>query len=75
MDKMQDKIVCNKCGRELVVENGIIKQDFIAVNKPWGYFSDKDGKTYKFILCEECSDRLTADFAVPVEITDTTELL
>lgn len=75
MEKKQDKIICNKCGRELTVENGIIKQDFISVTKPWGYFSNKDGKTCKFILCEECSDSLMADFVVPVEITDTTELL
>ena len=75
MEKRQDKIICNKCGREIKVEQGIEKQDYIAVEKSWGYFSNKDGKSYKFIMCEECVDSMVEDFAVPVESADITEFL
>lgn len=69
------KVLCNKCKRELPMKRNIVLEDFIEVNKKWGYFSKKDGKTYSFVLCEECSDKLMESFLIPVEITDTTELL
>lgn len=68
-------VICNKCGRSLPVNNDIIMADFIEINKKWGYFSGKDGKSYRFILCEECSDKLMKEFVVPVQIEDTRELL
>lgn len=37
------------------------------MEKQWGYFSGKDGETHRFELCEECYDRLTASFRIPVE--------
>lgn len=75
MEKKQYKTICNKCGREIKVENGIEKQDYLAVTKQWGYFSSKDGKSYKFIMCEECVDKLAESFVIPVEVTDITEYL
>ena len=41
----------------------------------WGYFSEKDGETHSFDLCEECYDRITGQFAVPVEKKDELELI
>lgn len=72
---MNTKIICNYCGKSLLVEASIIKEDFIEINKKWGYFSKKDGKTCKAIICENCADKLFATFEVPVEICDTIELL
>lgn len=72
---MENNIICNVCGRKLVVCGGIPKEDYILVHKNWGYFSKKDGKTYNVIICEECFDKLTEKFAVPISVKDTTELL
>lgn len=72
---MGNKIICNKCGKILPTERGIIKADFIEINKKWGYFSSKDGKTMKCIICEECSDKLLESFVVPAVLEETTELL
>ncbi|MBE5943705.1 MAG: hypothetical protein E7258_02180 [Lachnospiraceae bacterium] len=72
---MKNTIICNKCKKELPMERGITKADFIEINKKWGYFSKKDGKTCRFILCESCSDELISSLAIPAEIKDTTELL
>ncbi len=75
MFKDLDRITCNKCGKQIKRENGVIKQDFLEVVKPWGYFSEKDGKTYRFSLCEKCCDEMIEGFKISIEITDTTELL
>ncbi|MBQ9935552.1 MAG: hypothetical protein IJO70_06890 [Lachnospiraceae bacterium] len=73
MEKM-DK-VCNKCGRAFKKVNDIYREDFLEVNKDWGFFSTKDGKTYRFTMCEECCENLVRSFHVPVNISDTTELV
>lgn len=72
---MEKNTVCNMCGRKIEFEGEIPREDYITVHKKWGYFSNKDGKTCRYIMCEKCSDELIKRFAVPAEITDTTELL
>ncbi len=68
-------IICNKCGKKILFEGDIPKEDFLYVSKNWGYFSKKDGKNYRFVICEECSDKMVTDFVVPIDISDVTELL
>lgn len=68
-------LVCNRCGKTLKVEQEIIKEDYIRIRKPWGYFSKRDGITEEFILCEECVESVTQEFAVPAVFSDTKELL
>lgn len=70
-----NKIVCNKCGRILKMENGIIHEDFIHVRKAWGYFSKKDGNTQEFIICEDCLEKLEQEFAIPSKKYETTEMI
>ena len=41
----------------------------------WGYFSQKDGESHSFDLCEECYDRLTGGFQIPPEKYAEKELL
>ena len=62
-----NKIICNKCGREIMIENGIVKADVFSAEKRWGYFSDKDNETHRFDLCEECYDEFVKSFLIPVE--------
>ena len=69
-----DKI-CNKCGKTLKKVNDIYREDFLEINKDWGFFSTKDGKTYRFILCEECCENMVKGFNVPAQVCDTTELV
>lgn len=59
------KIICNKCGKEIVVENGIPQEDYLSVDKRWGYFSHKDNQVDSFDLCEECFDSFAATFLIP----------
>ncbi len=65
---------CNKCGKELKVENGVIKEGCFSANPSFGYFSKKDGERHEFDLCETCYDEAIAAFVIPVTKTEETEL-
>lgn len=69
MEKENTK-VCNCCGRSLNE-----KEDVFLGRKEWGYFSGKDLETHEFILCEECYDKITEQFLIPVERRMKTEVL
>lgn len=69
------QLVCNKCGKELKIENGILKEGVFSVKAEFGYFSRKDGRVHEFDLCEDCYDEMVAQFAVPVEETENPELM
>ncbi len=69
------KVVCNACGKKLLVENGIIKEECIHVEHDFGFFGSKDGESHSFDLCEECYEKLIAGFSVPVKKRERKELL
>lgn len=71
---MKKKIICNQCGRELKMEDGILKEDAFEARKEWGYFSNKDMTMHAFVLCEECYDKMIKAFAIPVEVEQVNEL-
>lgn len=66
--KEVNKIVCNKCGREIPVVNGRAEEGVFSVDYTWGYFSEKDGEKHSFDLCETCYDEILHSFTVPAEI-------
>ena len=70
--KMQEtkevyKIICNKCGKEIFVKNGIAEEDVLSVEKRWGYFSNKDNEIHEFDLCESCYDEFVKTFVISVK--------
>lgn len=69
------QVVCNCCRRQLPVENGIVLEDYIHVDKAWGYFSERDGEEIAFDLCENCTHELTKRFRLPVYQKKTREYL
>lgn len=74
-EKNAEKILCNCCGRELTVEKGIVKEEYISILKTFGYFSKKDGTKHRLDVCEDCYDKWLESFAIPVETSEETELL
>lgn len=66
-EKETVKIICNMCGKEIEIANGIAKEDVLSVEKRWGYPSDKDNEVHRFDLCEECYDNWIRSFVVAVE--------
>lgn len=69
------EIRCNRCGRALKIENGIVKEGVFSSEHLWNYFSEKDGEIHTFDLCESCYDELTKNFKIRPEIQETTELI
>lgn len=71
--KLQE-VYCNKCGRKIKVENGIVKEGCFCGDTIFGYFSKKDGIRHKFDLCEECYDAVIKEFSIPVFEVEEKEL-
>ena len=74
-DRTLTKVVCKACRKNLLVQNGILKEECIHVDHDFGFFGEKDGESDSFDLCEACYEKLTAGFAVPVERRERKELL
>lgn len=74
-DGQLERMICNACGKKLVVKQGIVREGAISIDHIWDYFSEKDGQIDHFDLCEECYDQLTATFKIAVETEEQTELL
>ena len=73
--KTLEKVVCNRCGRELKLENGIVQEGVFQGEARFGYFSGRDGENHYFDLCEECYEHLIRSFQIPVTVEEETELL
>ncbi len=69
------ELFCNVCGKKIVVEQGILKEDMVAVSKEWGYFSKRDLEVHRFNICEDCYDKLVATFKIPIEVINKKEVL
>ena len=70
-----ETIMCNCCGKKLVVQHGIIREGCISIDHAWDYFSEKDGQIHHFDLCEECYDELVSGFKIPVDREEQIEFL
>lgn len=62
-----EKIICNKCGKEIWVRGEIPQEDVLEVEKRWGYHSRKDNQVDRFDLCEDCYDELVESFQIKIE--------
>ena len=62
-----EKIICNKCGREIPVQGGNLQEDVLEVEKRLGYHSRKDNQVDCFDLCEDCYDELIGSFRIKIE--------
>ncbi|MDE6313708.1 MAG: hypothetical protein K2M46_08855 [Lachnospiraceae bacterium] len=68
-------IWCNCCGKELKLENEIVKEGVFSGDINWSFFSGKDGEHHSFDLCENCYDRIVKEFKLPVSVRENTELV
>lgn len=66
---------CNKCGKKISVNNGIINEGVFTVTYGWGYFSEKDGQVHNFDLCEKCYDEYTKTFLEPIHVEERNEIV
>lgn len=69
------KMVCNRCKKNLFVENGLLKDSAYEGNQTFGYFSRRDGVTHRFDLCEDCYEEWIRMFRIPVTETENAEMI
>lgn len=70
-----EEMRCNRCGRKIQLENGIIKEGVFSIDYNWGYFSNEDGQCHSFDLCEDCYEKIIEQFSIPVTRKQNTELI
>lgn len=70
-----ESVICNCCGKKMIVEGGIVREGVISIDHVWDYFSEKDGEIHHMDLCEECYDEITDQFHISVAVEEQTELL
>ncbi len=75
MEKITNRLRCNKCGKDILVKNGITMEGVAQIQVNWGYFSKKDGEVHQFVLCEDCYDQIVSTFAIQAEVTENSELI
>ena len=68
-----ETVVCNKCGKKLAVQKGILREGALMLDHCWDYFSEKDGEIHHFDLCEECYDDWISKFKIAVDVEERTE--
>ena len=57
-------ITCNCCGEDIKITNNI-PEDFITINKSWGFLSPFDGETHDIDLCTSCYKNFIDSFKIP----------
>ena len=68
------QVVCNACLRELQAENGFLREECIHVEHEFGFFGTRDGLRHSFDLCEDCYQKMIANFLLPPQEQERTEL-
>lgn len=57
--RIRDEVYCDCCGRKIAAE----REDYLHLEKQWGYFSQKDGENHVLDICEACYDKWRGSFA------------
>ena len=70
-----EAVVCNCCGKKLIVVDGIVREGVLSINHAWDFFSEKDGEIHHFDLCEPCYDAVISEFKLPVDVEEQKEFL
>ena len=58
--RVRDEVYCDCCGRKIDTEG----EDYLHLEKQWGYFSQKDGENHVLDICEECYDKWRSCFSL-----------
>ncbi len=68
-------VICNCCGKKMVVEEGIVREGIMMVDHMWDFFSEKDGEIHHWDLCESCYDLMTGQFVLAPDVEEQVEFI
>ena len=60
-------VICNCCGKE-IIKNRL--NDYLSIDKQWGYESPWDTDTHKFDICENCYSKWISSFKIPITVEE-----
>ena len=60
--EMTEKVICNCCGKEIEKNAHGYMNDYIHIEKTWGYASENDGKEDTADICEKCWRKIMESF-------------
>ncbi len=61
-----DEVICNLCGDHIKKDAFGNFEDYLEINKTWGYASNRDGETHRIDICQKCFEKLIQQFKLPV---------
>lgn len=71
-----EQIVCNGCKRLIHGMNEAeLYEEYLHIEKTWGYFSKQDGQKIAFDLCEQCVNDLLKRLCIPAYQEEEIEFL
>ena len=56
-----DMVLCDCCGKEIKTLKADC-EDYLAIDKTWGYSSTKDGERHEVHICESCYGKWVQGF-------------
>lgn len=59
-----DSVFCNCCGKEINIVHPESGENYLSVDKLWGYGCSLDGERHSFDLCEDCYKNIIAKFKI-----------
>ncbi len=62
------EVVCNCCGRTLETDENGYYEDFLHLEKTWGYGAHQDGLQEEADLCEDCWEKIKRMFRLSTEL-------
>ena len=74
-DERLTELYCNKCGKQIKIENEVIREVNFSVDYRCVFFSVNDVRRHKFDLCESCYDEIIKSFEYPIEEADYNEFV
>lgn len=61
-----EEVYCNICGEKIAKNSHNHFEDFLHVEKVWGYDSKKDGKKDDFDVCQRCYEGWIKTFKISI---------
>lgn len=65
-----EKRYCDCCGKEFAMGKDMFIEEFLHIEKEWGYFSNQDGMNLSMDVCERCLMDWIKTFRHKPEVTE-----
>jgi hypothetical protein len=59
------RVTCNMCGRGIEKNELGYFNDYLSVEKKWGYHSNLDGESHEIDVCLDCYQDWVSQFTIP----------